>query len=96
MKEMEHKEWIDNYEDDFEKLTSEIGDLKYDALEIFLSLLSEKIAEDAMKDKARGRDKLGNSLENCAHNLKEASRNIQNAWIICEPYMPLNEDSKNK
>lgn len=93
---MQHKDWIKGYENDFEKLATEIGDLKYDVLEKFLSLLSEKIEEDAVKDKARGRDKLGNSLENCAHNLKEASRNIQNAWIICEPYMPLNEDSKNK
>ena len=86
---MKHKNWIKGYENDFEKLATEVGDLKYDALGNFLSLLSKKIAEDATKDRERGRNKLGKNLESCANNLKESSKNIQNAWVICEPYMPI-------
>ncbi|MEQ8703083.1 MAG: hypothetical protein RIC19_04145 [Phaeodactylibacter sp.] len=47
---MKYQKWIKNYEENFERLVTEIGDLRYDSLEIFLSLLSKKIKEDSVKD----------------------------------------------
>lgn len=84
---MEHKKWINNYENDFERLAKEVGDLRYDSLEIFLSLLSRKIEEDGEKDTSRGRVKLGKSLETCSTNLKLASTQIKIAWKISKPFM---------
>ena len=86
-KKMRHKKWITNYEDDFEKLADEIGDLRYDSLANFLVLLSKKIGNDAVNDKKRSRIKLSNALELCSNNLEKGSVNIQNAWNICKPFM---------
>ena len=46
---MKHKKWLPNYENKFEQLAEEIGDLRYDSLEKFLALLSEKIERDSNK-----------------------------------------------
>lgn len=84
---MEHKSWIKNYENNFEKLATEIGDLRYDALAEFLELLGQKIEQDGHLDRNRGRIKLANSLQNSAAALMESAANIKEAWSICEPYM---------
>ena len=84
---MKHKSWIKNYERDFEKLATEIGDLRYDALAEFLELLGHKIERDGQKDKSRGRVQLANNLQNAAKALIESAKNIKEAWRICEPYM---------
>ena len=84
---MKHKSWIKNYEGNFEKLAEEIGDLRYDTLAEFLELLGKKIEIDGQKDNSRGRTKLANSLQGSAKALIESSKNIKEAWRICEPYM---------
>lgn len=84
---MKHKGWIKNYERDFEKLAEEIGDLRYDSIADFLLLLSQKIGKDGGKDRARGRVKLANALDETAKHLKSSSENVAEAWRICEPYM---------
>lgn len=84
---MEHQTWIKNYEQNFEKLAEEIGDLRYDSLADFLLLLSQKIEKDGGKDRARGRVKLANALDETARQLKESSEHITEAWRICEPFM---------
>jgi hypothetical protein len=87
MKMMIHKDKIDNYEGSMEQLAESIGDLKYDALSCFLELLATKIQKDGDKDKSRGRVKLAKHLHSSVDNLKECSKSINEAWIICEPYM---------
>lgn len=84
---MKHQKWIKNYEENFEKLAAEIGDLRYDSLEIFLSLLSDKIMQDSTKDAERKRSKLAKSLESCSKELKKATKNIEEAWRISKPFM---------
>lgn len=84
---MKHQIWIENYEENFEKLVTEIGDLRYDSLEIFLSLLSQKLKEDSIKDAERKRIKLARSLDLCSRDLDKASKNIKESWRISKPFM---------
>ena len=84
---MKHKKWITNYEENFEKLITEIGDLRYDSLEKFLFLLSKKIKQDSIKDAERTRNKLAESLDLCSQNLEKASKNIKESWRVSKPFM---------
>ena len=84
---MIHETTIAGYEGDFEKLAQELGDLRYDALAVFLVALSEKIKEDGDKDQARNRVQLAAQLHGCSEQLQQASQAIEKAWRICEPYM---------
>ncbi len=69
------------------ELAEDIGNLKYDALANFLSLLSKKIDSDGEKDFTRGRIKLAASLKDCSKKLKDSSISIERAWEICKPFM---------
>ncbi|MFK7807348.1 MAG: hypothetical protein AB8F74_06035 [Saprospiraceae bacterium] len=84
---MKHQKWIRNYEGNFEKLATEIGDLRYDSLEVFLTLLSKKINQDSVKDADRKRIKLASSLELCSQNLENGAQHIKEAWRISKPFM---------
>lgn len=84
---MIHKDEVENYRGSMEELAEEIGNLKYDALANFLTLLSEKIEKDGAKDAARGRTQLAGHLKYCSEKLKEAKVAIDKAWVISEPYM---------
>ncbi len=83
---MIHKSDIENYAGTMKDLAEEIGNLKYDALSKFLSLLADKIETDGDKDKSRNRVKLAKNLHNCSNKLRESKLEIDEAWIICEPY----------
>ncbi len=82
-----HKKYLDNYKEGFEKLSIELGDLRYDSLSEFLNLLSKKLDKDSLADKDRNREKLSYELLEASKRLKEASENTDKAWIICKPYM---------
>ena len=84
---MRHPLWIKNYENNFEQLTEEIGNLRYDALADFLQKLSKKIEKDCLMDRERGRSKLANSLHSASGSLIKSSKEIETAWEISEPYM---------
>jgi hypothetical protein len=84
---MKHKSWLKNYEADFERLATEMGDLRYDTLSEFLNLLAQKIALDGEKDAARGRKKLAQNLAATAQSLAESAKFVHRAWQICEPFM---------
>lgn len=68
-------------------LAIKVGDLYYDSLVEFLDALSEKLYEDGIEDKNRGREKLSNSLFQASKDIKKASESINTAWNICEPYV---------
>ncbi|MCH2045206.1 MAG: hypothetical protein MK212_13910 [Saprospiraceae bacterium] len=82
-----HKTWIDHYENNLEQLAEKIGDLRYDTLSEFLDLLALKIKKDGDKDASRGRTQLARQLYTSSEALRESSKAIQKAWVICEPYM---------
>lgn len=69
------------------ELAERIGDLYYDSLSEFLTMLAEKIYKDSEADKNRGREQLAHELQECANHLSEASKNIANAWDICAPFV---------
>jgi hypothetical protein len=86
---MKHTHTLKNHQGSPEQLAEEIGDLFYDSLADLLHLLSEKLQKDANADLARQRFKLGGHLKECSLHLERASHEIQQAWQICEPHVPL-------
>ena len=84
---MKHTDTISHFENDFDSLTEEIGNLKYDALALFLEKLSEKILIDGKKDESRDRTKLSSELFESSTQIKNAAKSIEKAWVICKPYM---------
>ncbi len=85
---MKHTHTLKNYQGSPEQLAEEIGDLFYDSLADVLHLLSEKLHRDANADLGRQRFKLGGHLKECSLHLERASREIQQAWQICELHVP--------
>jgi hypothetical protein len=74
---MIHKLTVEKYSYALQELTTDLGNLSYDALANFLLLLSEKIESDAAKDKIKGRHKLATSLHACAEKLQDLSAEIE-------------------
>lgn len=93
---MKHTHNIKNYHGTLEQLAEDLGDLYYDSLADFLHLLSEKLHRDGNADLARQRFKLGGHLKECSLHLERASREIQQAWSICEPHVPKTDKPKAK
>lgn len=87
MKEYKHTKNIKGIDLSNKELAIRVGDLYYDSLSDFLNDLSEKLNQDAILDKNRGREKLSNELFEASANIKKASKNIDIAWNICEPYV---------
>lgn len=86
-KEYKHTETVKGIDLDNKELAIRVGDLYYDSLVEFLEALSEKLNEDAIADKNRGREKLSNSLFKASEDIKKASESIETSWDICEPYV---------
>lgn len=86
-KEYKHTKTVKGIELDNKELAIRVGDLYYDSLVEFLEALSEKLNEDGIADKNRGRKKLSNSLFQASKDIKKASESINTAWDICEPYV---------
>lgn len=84
---MKHKSYVEGYENELAKLSDKLGDLRYDTLSNFLDLLSYKLEKDSIADKERGRHKLSAKLRQSSDYIRQASVEIKDAWIICEPFM---------
>ncbi|MEM7369438.1 MAG: hypothetical protein AAF587_12620 [Bacteroidota bacterium] len=82
-----HAKHLNNYPGTLPDLATELGDLRYDSLAEFLELLSAKLQQDALADAGRNRTKLAHRLQQASENMAAASRDIQEAWAICEPFM---------
>lgn len=85
---MKHKTEIDGYKTMVE-LCEEIGNLRYDALADFLSLLDSKLSKDGVADFGRGRLKLGGALIEASEGIRKARDSIRTAWKISAPHMDL-------
>lgn len=86
-KEYKHTQKVKGIDLDNKELAIRVGDLYYDSLSEFLEALSEKLHEDGIADKDRGRSKLSNSLFKASEDIKKASESIDIAWDICEPFV---------
>ena len=84
---MIHKDKVENYNGTMEQLSEDIGNLKYDSLSYFLSLLSNKLKEDSTKDKLNNRNKLSNCLEMASDLIDDTKLMIDGAWKHSKPYM---------
>ena len=84
---MKHKKSLQNYDGTFEQLATELGDLTYDSLALFLKELSIKLSKDGDADFDGGRPKLSKCLKDAALEIENASNSIDKAWEICKPYM---------
>jgi hypothetical protein len=84
-----HKINVEKYSGNLEELANDIGDLRYDSLKEFFSLLSKKIKSDAKKDKDGGRVQLSNWLTNLSESLKQAEKDTGVAWHISKKHMKL-------
>jgi len=82
-----HSNQITHFGNDFDALAKEIGDLRYDALHELLLKLSNKIKEDANKDREGGRVILSDNLYSLSEMLDFSSKRAKSAWDICEPFM---------
>ena len=84
---MVHHGAVQNYAGSLAELATDVGNLRYDALAEFLTLLSAKIAEDGQKDAGRGRAQLAAALQNSAAELVASAKHIEKAWQVAKPFM---------
>ena len=88
---MQHKEVVEKYDGSLEELANDIGNLRYDSLADFISLLSAKLNRDSEKDLNAGRKKLAHELHVASYRLSEVEESIINAWEISAPYTNINK-----
>jgi hypothetical protein len=79
-----------------EDLARCLGDLRYDGMAGYLDALAKKLSDDSRGDGGRGRGQLAERLQRAAFAVDEARLEIEAAWAICEPYMPVSKDAEQK
>jgi hypothetical protein len=84
---MIHHETIKRYPGTLADLAGELGDLRYDALGLFLRALARKLEADAAADAERGRLRLTAALRDCAAGVSAAATEVERAWSISAPRM---------
>ena len=84
---MIHREEIEQFPGTLSELANEVGDLRYDALAIFLQSLAAKLEKDGEADANRGRAKLAASLRKSAASVADAMKAIEKASVISAPHM---------
>ncbi len=82
-----HLTCVPRYPGTLEELANEIGNLRYDALIVFVNALRSNLHQQSLNDFERGRTQLSMTLEDAACDLQSASTSLQKAWRISEPYM---------
>ena len=82
---MKHPIEIEGY--DLAELAQKIGNLRYDALVVFLDVLSKDLHRQSDADRKRGRYKLANALYDASGDIWGAVSDLEVAWKICEPFM---------
>ena len=82
-----HRENVDRYPGTLAELARELGDLRYDALALFLRALASKLEADAGADAERGRLRLAGILRDSAAGVSAAATHVERAWVISAPHM---------
>jgi hypothetical protein len=73
-----------------------LGELRYDSLREYLVELAAKLQKDSEGDGGRGRGQLAGHLQRAVWSLDEAALEIDRAWKICMPYMPVSKAAEEK
>jgi hypothetical protein len=84
---MVHREDVERFPGTLAQLADEVGDLRYDALAVFLHALAAKLDEDGSADADRGRHKLAAALRAASASVTTAATDVELAWSICAPRM---------
>lgn len=82
-----HPTCVPHYHGTLEELADEIGNLRYDALIVFVNALRSNLHQQSLADFERGRTQLSMTLEDAACDLQSAAVSLQKAWRISEPHM---------
>jgi len=69
------------------ELAKAVGNLRYDALRDFVEALSVELQEQSHNDVLKDRRKLAGELDQAGHRLAMACFSIDDAWLICKPFM---------
>lgn len=83
-------------EESMKVLARDLASLRYDALEEFLSMLSNELIEDSYQDRVRRRPILSRNLLHSALRIEGAAESISNAWKISKPFMEEDKEKKKK
>ncbi len=84
---MIHRESVERYPGTLAELAHDLGNLRYDALALFLRALASKLEADAATDATRGRPRLAESLRSGAAGVSAAATLVERAWAISAPHM---------
>ena len=83
---MKHDIHIKDY-DSLKDLAEDIGNLRYDALQLLLEELTNKLERDYEADKGRGYDQLACGLYQICSAFRWAARSAEKVWKISKPKM---------
>jgi len=84
---MKHSMIVEKYDGSLAALAEDLGNLRYDALELFLRHLQAKLLKDSLADWHRDRRKLHTALGKAAEGLSNAAFYTGRAWDISKPFM---------
>lgn len=68
---------------DLDKLAETVSELRYDALQVFLARLAERLKDDACDDWDRGRTQLASRLDLTGASVRDAAESAEKLWKIC-------------
>jgi hypothetical protein len=77
---------LPNYEN-LAELAKDIGEFRYDALEVFLGHLGNELEEQVAHDESHGRVKLVRSMRHVVESIQSAEESMHYSWRHCAPYM---------
>ena len=83
---MVHPKTVEKYSGTIEELAKDIGNLDYGSLKQLYTELGYKLANDAEKDKERGRVKLSSMLEKLADLMISAEMQTEEISNVCINY----------
>ena len=84
---MKHFEYALGFPGSLEALATSVGNMRYDKVAEFLTLLADDFKRQADDDLKRGRPKLAKRLYETANQIYLARDEMLLTWKICEPYM---------
>jgi hypothetical protein len=89
---MVHPKTVEGYDGDLEDLAYNIGNLRYDVLEQFLTALADDLVRQSEGDLKRGRPQLASKLYKTANTIYKSRDEMGDIWNLCKPYMDTSND----
>ena len=84
---MNHLMQVKNYSGNLKELAEEIGNMRYDTLEEFYKILSDKFNSDSRHDAILGHQQVSSKLKKIVEYHQMIQEEFSSLWKICEKYM---------